>query len=188
ELDQGYRGGLNFWEEFEELSYIVKLKSRYTRDFGSCMSPFNAFLLIQGLETLHLRMEKHSKNALKTAEFLEDHPKVDWVSYPGLSDHPTHDLAKKYLKNGYGGMVGFGVKGGAESGETFIENLELISHLANVGDAKSLAIHPWSTTHSQLSPEQRRQGGVTEDFIRLSIGIEDSEDILEDIDQALEEV
>ncbi len=188
DIDEGYRGGLNYWEEFEELSYITKLKSRFTRDLGSCMSPFNAFLILQGLETLHVRMERHSENAEKVAEFLEDHPKVDWVAYPGLSDHPTHGLAKKYLKNGYGGMVGFGVKGGADAGSEFIENLELFSHLANVGDAKSLAIHPWSTTHSQLTPEQRREGGVTEDFVRLSVGIENEGDILEDLDQALKEV
>ncbi|KXA90615.1 O-acetylhomoserine aminocarboxypropyltransferase [candidate division MSBL1 archaeon SCGC-AAA259I07] len=183
--DPGYRGGINYWNEFGKLSYIVKLKSRYTRDFGPCMSPFNAFLLLQGLETLHLRMEKHSENALKVAEFLEDHPKVDWVVYPGLSTHETHDLAQKYLKNGYGGMVGFGISGGSDAGKGFIENLELFSHLANVGDAKSLAIHPWSTTHSQLTPQQRRESGVTEDFIRLSVGIEDTQDILEDIDQAI---
>lgn len=188
EEDPGYRGGLNYWNEFGELSYIVKLKSRYTRDFGSCMSPFNAFLFLQGLETLHLRMERHSENALKVAEFLEDHPKAKWVAYPGLPGHPTHNLAKKYLEKGNGGMVGFGIEGGAESGKKFIESLELFSHLANVGDAKSLAIHPWSTTHSQLTPEQRREGGVTEDFVRLSVGIEDSEDILEDLDQALEGV
>ncbi|KXB06074.1 O-acetylhomoserine aminocarboxypropyltransferase [candidate division MSBL1 archaeon SCGC-AAA382F02] len=185
EEDPGYRGGLNYWEEFEKLAYIVKLKSRYTRDFGSCMSPFNAFLFLQGLETLHLRMERHSENALKVAEFLEDHPKVDWVVYPGLSEHPPHDLAEKYFENGFGGVVGFGIKGGAKAGKKFIESLDLFSHLANVGDAKSLAIHPWSTTHSQLTPEQKREGGVTEDFIRLSVGIEDSEDILEDLDQAL---
>ncbi|KXA89807.1 O-acetylhomoserine aminocarboxypropyltransferase, partial [candidate division MSBL1 archaeon SCGC-AAA259A05] len=174
------------WEEFGELSYIVKLKSRYTRDLGPSMSPFNAFLFLQGLETLHLRMERHSENALEVAEFLEDHPKVNWVAYPGIPEHPTHDLAKKYLENGFGGVVGFGIEGGAEGGKKFIEGLELFSHLANVGDAKSLAIHPWSTTHSQLTPEQRREGGVTEDFVRLSVGVEDSEDILEDLDQALE--
>ncbi len=185
ETDPSYRGGINYWEEFGNLSYITKLKSRYTRDLGPCMSPFNAFLLLQGLETLHLRMEKHSENAMKVAEFLKDHSKVDWVAYPGLSDHPTHDLAEKYLENGYGGMVGFGIKGGAEAGKEFIESLELFSHLANVGDAKSLAIHPWSTTHSQLTPEQKEEGGVTEDFIRLSIGIEDIDDIIEDLDRAL---
>ena len=188
DIDEGYRGGLNYWEEFEELSYITKLKSRFTRDLGSCMSPFNAFLILQGLETLHVRMDKHSENAKKVAEFLKEHPKVNWVTYPGLPDHPTHDLAEKYLKNGYGGMVGFGIEGGADAGSEFIENLKLFSHLANVGDAKSLAIHPWSTTHSQLTPEQRREGGVTEDFVRLSVGIENSEDILEDLDQALKEV
>lgn len=186
EGDPAYRGGLNYWEEFEELSYIVKLKSRFMRDFGSCMSPFNAFLLLQGLETLHLRMEKHSENALKVAEFLEDHPKVDWVVYPGLAIHETHDLAEKYFQNGYGGVVGFGIKGGSEAGKKFIESLELFSHLANVGDAKSLAIHPWSTTHSQLTEEQRKESGVTEDFIRLSVGIESTQDILEDLDQALD--
>ncbi|KXA93230.1 O-acetylhomoserine aminocarboxypropyltransferase [candidate division MSBL1 archaeon SCGC-AAA259E19] len=186
ETDPGYRGGLNYWDEFGELSYIVKLKSRYTRDFGSCMSPFNAFLFLQGLETLHLRMERHSKNAKEVAEFLKDHPKVDWVVYPGLSNHETHQSAEKYLRNGYGGMVGFGIRGGAEAGKRFIENLNLFSHLANVGDAKSLAIHPWSTTHSQLTPKQRREGGVSEDFVRLSVGIEDPEDIMKDLDQALQ--
>lgn len=187
EDDPGYRGGINFWDEFGELAYITKLKSRYIRDLGSCMSPFNAFLLLQGLETLPLRVEKHSENALEVAEFLSDHSKVDWVAYPGLPGHPTHNLAKKYLKNGFGGMVGFGIKGGAEAGRKFIENLELFSHVANVGDAKSLAIHPWSTTHSQLTPEQRREGGVTEDFIRLSIGIENPDDLIEDLNRALKE-
>lgn len=185
EEDPSYRGGLNYWREYGELAYIVKLKSRLTRDLGPTMSPFNAFLFLQGLETLHLRMQRHAENALATAEFLKDHPRVDWVVYPGLPDHPTHHLARKYLENGYGGVVGFGIKGGEEAGRRFIEQLELFSHLANVGDAKSLAIHPWSTTHSQLSPEQRRAGGVTEDFIRLSIGIEDQADIIEDLDNAL---
>ncbi len=188
EIDLGYRGGINYQEEFNELSYIMKLKSRYTRDLGPCMSPFNGFLFLQGLETLHLRMEKHSRNAKEVAKFLEDHPKIKWVTYPGLPTHETHNLAKKYLDNGYGGMVGFGIKGGSKAGKKFIENLELFSHLANVGDAKSLAIHPWSTTHSQLLPKQRREGGITEDFIRLSIGIEALEDIIEDVDQALNEI
>ncbi|WGI17094.1 O-acetylhomoserine aminocarboxypropyltransferase/cysteine synthase [Methanonatronarchaeum sp. AMET-Sl] len=187
DTDPGYRGGLNFWNEYKEKAYITKLKGRYLRDFGSCISPFNAFLLLQGLETLHLRMERHSENAQATAEYLQDHPKVEWVAYPGLKNHPTHKQAKKYLQNGYGGMIGFGIKGGAESGKKFIESLELFSHLANVGDAKSLAIHPWSTTHSQLTPEQRKAGGVTEDFIRLSIGIENQNDIIEDISNALKE-
>ncbi|HUU81841.1 MAG TPA: PLP-dependent transferase, partial [Acidobacteriota bacterium] len=156
-----------------------------TRDLGPCMSPFNAFLILLGLETLSLRMTRHSENALAVAEFLKGHSRVNWVIYPGLSDHPTHDLAKRYLKGGSGGIVGFGIRGGLEAGKRFIEGLKLFSHLANVGDAKSLAIHPASTTHSQLTEEQQRAAGVTEDFVRLSVGIEDIEDIIEDLDQAL---
>ena len=185
ETDSAYRGGLNYLDEFGNFAYIAKLKSRFTRDLGPVMSPFNAFLFLQGLETLHLRMERHSENALAVAEFLQEHPKVNWVTSPGLKDHPTHELARKYLEGGYGGMVGFGIKGGLEAGKRFIEGLKLFSHLANVGDAKSLAIHPSSTTHSQLTPEQQREAGVTEDFVRLSVGIEDVEDIIEDMDQAL---
>lgn len=172
-------------DEFCKLAYIVKLKSRFTRDLGPVMSPFNAFLFLQGLETLPLRMERHSENALAVAEFLKAHPKVNWVIYPGLKDHPTYEFACKYFKGGFGGIVGFGIEGGLEAGKRFIERLKLFSHLANVGDAKSLAIHPASTTHSQLTPEQQKEGGVTEDFVRLSVGIEDIEDIIEDIDQAL---
>jgi len=185
EEDPAYRGGLNYFEEFGNLAYIVKLKSRFTRDLGPCMSPFNAFLILLGLETLSLRMTRHSENALAVAEFLKRHSRVNWVIYPGLSDHPTHDLAKRYLKGGFGGIVGFGIRGGLEAGKRFIEGLKLFSHLANVGDAKSLAIHPASTTHSQLTEEQQRAAGVTEDFVRLSVGIEDIEDIIEDLDQAL---
>lgn len=185
EEDPAYRGGLNYFEEFGNLAYIVKLKSRFTRDLGPCMSPFNAFLILLGLETLSLRMTRHSENALAVAEFLKGHSRVNWVIYPGLSDHPTHDLAKRYLKGGSGGIVGFGIRGGLEAGKRFIEGLKLFSHLANVGDAKSLAIHPASTTHSQLTEEQQRAAGVTEDFVRLSVGIEDIEDIIEDLDQAL---
>lgn len=188
EDDLAYRGGLNYLDEFGKLAYIVKLKSRFTRDLGPCMSPFNAFLFLLGLETLPLRMERHSENALAVAEFLKEHPKVNWTIYPGLSDHPTHNLACKYLKGGFGGIVGFGIEGGLEAGKKFIDSLKLFSHLANVGDAKSLAIHPASTTHSQLTPEQQREAGVTEDFVRLSIGIENAEDIIEDIEQALAEV
>ncbi len=188
DIDPSYRGGINYHEEFGDISYIVKLKSRYTRDLGPCMSPFNSFLLLQGLETLHLRMERHSDNAKKVSEFLEDHPKVDWVAYPGLKSHKTHELAEKYLEHGYGGMVGFGIKGDSHAGKKFIEGLELFSHIANVGDAKSLAIHPWSTTHAQLTPEQRRDGGITEDFIRLSIGIESIEDIINDLDDSLKDI
>ncbi|OKY77322.1 MAG: O-acetylhomoserine sulfhydrylase MET17 [Candidatus Methanohalarchaeum thermophilum] len=186
EEDPGYNG-LNFWEEFEELAYIYKLKNRFLKDLGATMSPHNAYELIQSLQSLGPRMEKHSKNAKKVAEFLQDHPKVNWVNYPGLKTQDTHELAKKYLQNGYGGVVGFGIKGGEETGKKFVKNLDLFKHLANVGDAKSLAIHPWTTTHSQLTPKQKREGGVTEDFIRLSIGIEDIEDIINDLDQALKE-
>ncbi len=177
--------GINFLKKFKERAYIMVLKTRYLRDFGSCMSPFNAFLILQGIETLHLRMREHSKNALSVAEFLLEHSKVNWVAYPGIKEHPTYRIAKKYFKNGFGGMVGFGIKGGYTAGKRFIENLKLFSHLANVGDARSLAIHPASTTHSQLTKEQRERCGVTDDFIRLSIGIEDIDDIIEDIDKAL---
>ena len=185
EDDPSYRGGLNYLKEFGQLSYIVKLKSRFTRDLGPCMSPFNAFLFLQGLETLALRMERHSENAMAVAKFLETHDKVDKVIYPGLPDHPTHALAVKYLSNGFGGMVGFEIKGGVAAGSRFIESLRLFSHLANVGDAKSLAIHPASTTHSQLTESQQLAAGVTESFIRLSIGIENIEDIIADLEQAL---
>jgi O-acetylhomoserine (thiol)-lyase len=185
EPDPSYRNGLNYLDEFGQLAYIVKLKSRFTRDLGPCMSPFNAFLFLQGLETLALRMERHCRNALQVAQFLSGHPKVKKVIYPGLPDHPSHDMALKYLQNGFGGMVGFEINGGLEAGRRFIEQLELFSHLANVGDAKSLAIHPASTTHSQLTVEQQVAAGVNDDFIRLSIGIETIEDIMDDLDQAL---
>jgi len=185
EDDPSYRGGLNYFKEYGPLSYIVKLKSRFTRDLGPCLSPFNAFMFLQGLETLALRMERHSENAMAAALFLKDHPKVDYVIYPGLPDHPTHALARKYLRNGFGGMIGFGIKGGMRAGRAFIDSLRLFSHVANVGDAKSLAIHPASTTHSQLTAEQRLAAGVPDDFIRLSIGIETIDDIIDDLDQAL---
>ncbi len=183
--DPSYRGGLNYLDEFGQLAYIVKLKSRFIRDLGPCMSPFNAFLFLQGLETLALRMERHSENALAAARFLQEHPKVSEVMYPGLTEHPSHEQALKYLHNGFGGMVGFRIKGGLAAGREFIESLTVFSHLANVGDAKSLAIHPASTTHSQMTPEQQIEAGVTEDFIRLSIGIENIEDIIADLEQAL---
>lgn len=185
EDDPSYRGGLNYLKEFGQFAYIVKLKSRFTRDLGPTMSPFNAFLFLQGLETLALRMERHSENAFAVAKFLNDHQKVDNVIYPGLPDHPTYEFAQKYLQNGYGGMVGFGINGGVSAGQKFIDSLKLFSHVANVGDAKSLAIHPASTTHSQLSHEQQAEAGVTDNFIRLSVGIENIEDILADLDQAL---
>ena len=158
------------------------------RDLGPALSPFNAFLFLQGLETIHLRMPRHSENALAVAEYLEKHPKVSWVNYPGLKSSPEQQRVKKYLPKGAGAIIGFGIKGGAEAGKKFIESLELISHLANVGDAKTLAIHPATTTHQQLSAEEQLATGVTPDFIRLSIGIEHIDDIIADIEQALAKV
>ena len=166
-------------------AFILKARVQILRDIGACQSPFNTFLFLQGLETLSLRMERHVQNTQAVAEFLESHPRVSWVTYPGLKSHPDYALAQKYLPKGAGAVLGFGIKGGLEAGRRFIENLRLFSHLANVGDAKSLAIHPASTTHSQLTPEEQLSAGVTPDFIRLSIGIEDIEDILWDLDQAL---
>ncbi|MBU1083496.1 MAG: O-acetylhomoserine aminocarboxypropyltransferase/cysteine synthase family protein [Candidatus Omnitrophota bacterium] len=188
EPDPSYHG-IVFAKEFGNIAFAVRARVSLLRDTGGCLSPFNAFLLLLGLETLHLRMIKHSDNARKTAEFLKGHKKVNWVNYPGSEDHPQHAAAKKYFKHGcYSGIVGFGIKGGLKAGEKFINALELFSHLANIGDAKSLAIHPSSTTHQQLSREEKEAAGVTEDFIRLSIGIEDIEDITEDLDQALSKV
>ena len=152
---------------------------------GAAQSPFGAFLTLLGLETLHLRLERHCQNALAVAQFLEKHPAVAWVNYPGLTSHPDHANAKKYLPNGQGGIVGFGIKGGKEAGAKLINRVKLFSHLANIGDAKSLIIHPATTTHSQLSEEELQQTGVTPDFVRLSIGIEDVNDIIADLDQAL---
>ncbi len=169
-------------------AFITKARVQILRDFGGCMSPFNAFLFLQGLETLSLRMERHVQNAQKVAEFLNTHAKVSWVAYPGLNDSPDHAAAQKYLPRGASAMMGFGVKGGRAAGAKFINSLQLFSHLANVGDAKSLAIHPASTTHSQLTDEQQKAAGVSPDFIRLSIGLEDIEDILWDLDQALGKV
>lgn len=166
--------------------FIIKARVQILRDFGGALSPFNTFLFLQGLETLSLRIERHVENAQKVAEFLNAHSKVRWVSYPGLKESPDYAAAQKYLPKGAGAILGFGIKGGAEAGKHFIENLKLISHLANVGDAKSLAIHPATTTHSQLNEEQQISAGVTPDFVRLSVGIEDIDDILWDLDQALQ--
>ncbi len=185
EPDPGYHG-LRYVEAFGNAAFILKARLQLMRDIGPSMSPFNAFLFLQGLETLHLRMEKHNKNAMEVAKHLKTHPKVSWVNYPGLPDHPTHDLARKYLKGGFGAIVGFGVKGGYEAGRTFIDNVKLLSLLANIGDAKSLVIHPASTTHQRLSSEEQLAAGVTPDFVRLSIGIEDPRDIVEAIDNALD--
>ncbi len=180
----GYHG-LNFWESFKESTFIVKCRVDGLRTLGPAASPFNAFLFLQGLETLHLRVPRHSENAERVARHLSAHPKVAWVSYAGLPGHPSHDLARKYLKGGSGSIFTFGVKGGIEAGRKVIEGVRLISHLANVGDAKTLILHPAATTHSQLSEEAQRRAGVTPDMIRLSVGIEYADDIIADLDQAL---
>jgi O-acetylhomoserine (thiol)-lyase len=165
--------------------FAIKARVQVLRDLGGCQSPFNAWQTILGLETLSLRMERHTQNAQAVAEFLEKHPKVGWVKYPGLKSHPDYDRAKKYLPKGAGAIMGFGVKGGAAAGQKFIESLQLFSHVANVGDSRSLAIHPATTTHSQLTEEQQISAGVSPDFVRLSIGLETIDDILWDLDQAL---
>ncbi len=184
--DNSYHGLV--YADLGATAFIVKARSQILRDIGGCLSPFNAFLFLQGLETLSLRMERHVLNAQKAAEFLSLHPKVAWVAYPGLKESQDHAAARKYLPKGPGAMLGFGIKGGMAAGAKFIDALKLFSHLANLGDAKSLAIHPASTTHSQLNEEQQATAGVTPDFIRLSIGLEDIEDILWDLDQALKVV
>ena len=183
--------GINFVEALKpmgNIAYIIKARVALLRDLGPALSPFNSFLFLQGLETLHLRMPRHSENALAVAEYLEKHPKVTWVNYHGLKSSPERERAAKYLPKGAGAILGFGIKGGADAGKKFIESLELISHLANVGDAKTLAIHPATTTHQQLSAEEQLATGVTPDFIRLSIGIEHIDDIIADIEQALTKV
>ncbi len=186
--------GLVFWDVFKDfagmgnVALAFKLRLQLLRDVGAALSPFNAFLLLQGLETLDLRIRKHSENALEVARFLKNHPKVAWVNYPGLSEHPSHATASKYLTRGYGGLLGFGVKGGVEEGKKFINSLKLFSHVANIGDSKSLVIHPASTTHQQLSPEEQLASGVSPEYIRTSIGIEDIEDIIGDLKQALDAV
>ena len=177
--------GLVYAEAFGELAYILKARVHLLRDIGPALSPFNAFLTLQGLESLHVRMERHSANALAVARFLNEHERVSWVRYPGLENDRSHRLAQKYLPNGASALVGFGVKGGYDAAVKFIESLKLFSHLANIGDAKSLVVHPASTTHQQMNPEERVAAGLSDDFIRLSVGIEDVADITEDIDQAL---
>jgi len=184
EPDPSYHG-LQFYKTFGAVTFAIRARVRTLRDLGGCISPFNSFLILQGVETLGLRMARHSENALAVAKFLQTHKKVAWVLYPGLASHPSHDRAKRYLPNGASGLVGFGIKGGLEAGRRFIEALRLFSHLANIGDARSLAIHPASTTHQQLSQEEQRQAGVTPDFVRLSVGLETIDDILADLDQAL---
>ncbi len=182
--DPAYHG-LKFHETFGNLTFILRARVLGLRDMGAAVSPFNAWLFLQGLETLALRVARHSENALAVAQWLEQHSEVAWVRYPGLAASPTYDLKDKYLPKGQGALVGFGIKGGREAAIKFIENCKLFSHLANIGDAKSLVIHPASTTHEQLSEEEQRAAGVTPDFIRLSVGIEDLEDIIADLAQAL---
>jgi len=180
--------GINFVEAMKpigNIAYILKARVALMRDLGPALSPFNAFLFLQGLETLHLRMPRHSENALAVARYLQKHPLVSWVNYPGLEDSPESERAQKYLPKGAGAILGFGIQGGADAGAKFINSLELISHLANIGDAKSLAIHPATTTHQQLSPAEQLATGVTPDYIRLSIGIEHIDDIIADVEQAL---
>lgn len=196
EPDPSYHG-LKFWEVFGNfqpfggvnIAYIIKARVQGLRDIGASISPFNAWAILQGIETLHLRMERHSQNALKVAEYLSKHPKVAWVNYPGLPSDKNYHLAKKYFKRGlYGALVGFGIKGGVPEAKKFIDNLKLFSLLANIGDAKSLAIHPASTTHSQLTEEEQRSTGVTPDFIRLSVGLENVDDLLNDLDDAFKKI
>jgi O-acetylhomoserine (thiol)-lyase len=184
EPDPSYHG-VKYVEAVGELAYIIKARTQFLRDMGSCMSPFNAFLFLQGLETLHLRMPRHSENALALARWLEKHKAVGWVNYPGLESHPDHKLAKTYLPKGQGAILGFGIKGGKEAGVKFINNVKLASHLANIGDSKTLVIHPASTTHQQLSEAEQLAAGVTPDYIRVSAGTEHIDDIIADFEQAL---
>ena len=190
EPDPSYHG-LKIWDTFGNfpglgnVAFIIKARVQLLRDIGASLSPFNSFLFLQGLETLPLRQQQHSRNALEVAEYLSQHKLVTWVTYPGLPKDTNHKLAARYLKRGFGGILGFGIKGGLDAGKKFINSVRLFSHLANIGDAKSLVIHPASTTHQQLSPEEQAATGVTADYVRLSIGLEDAADIKADIDQAL---
>ena len=192
EPDPSYHG-IVYWDALSSVpglgnvAFILKVRVTLLRDTGAAISPFNSFQLLQGLETLGLRQRKHSENALEIARWLKKHPQIAWVTYPGLEDNPNHKVAAKYLKQGFGGLVGFGIRGGLEAGKRFIDSVKLLSHLANIGDAKSLVIHPASTTHQQLSAEEQAETGVTQDYIRFSVGLEDIEDIKADIDQALKE-
>ena len=186
EPDASYHG-IRYAQDLGDLNpvaFIMRMRLVPLRNLGACISPDNAWMFLQGLETLPLRMQRHCENAMSVAQFLKTHSKVNWVRYPGLEDDPTFPVAAKYLKNGFGGMVVFGIEGGLEAGSKFVDNLKLFSHLANVGDAKSLVIHPSSTTHSQLSEEQQKAGGLTPDLVRLSVGIEHVDDIIGDLEQA----
>jgi O-acetylhomoserine (thiol)-lyase len=193
EPDDSYHG-LKFWDVFGDfpglgnVAFAIRARVNLLRDLGTSLSPFNAQQFLLGVETLSLRVQRHSDNALAVARYLAEHPKVEWVTYPGLDDHPTKANADRYLENGYGGVVVFGVKGGKQAGRTLIDGVELFSHLANVGDAKSLIIHPATTTHSQLGAEELERAGISEEFVRISVGIEDIDDIIADLEQALERV
>ena len=182
--DPSYHG-VSYSEAFGPLAFILKLRVQGLRDIGAALSPFNAWQLIQGLETLPLRIERHSQNALKVAQWLQDRPEIEWVNYPGLASHATNDVAKRVLNGGFGGIITFGIKGGVDAGRRLIDSVKLFSLLANVGDAKSLIIHPASTTHQQLNEAEQAASGVTPDLIRLSVGIEHIDDILADLGQAL---
>jgi O-acetylhomoserine (thiol)-lyase len=184
EPSPGYHG-VRFYETFGDFGYTMKARMEVMRTFGPTLAPLNAWLLLLGLESLHVRMERHCANALAVAQFLKDHPRVAWVNYPGLPDNKYHELAKKYLPKGASGLLNFGVKGGAKAGERFIEAAQFMSHLANIGDAKTLVIHPASTTHRQMSEDEQLKAGVAPDMVRMSVGIESLDDILWDIDQAL---
>jgi len=190
EPDPGYHG-LRYAHDLDDLNavaYIMRMRLVPLRNLGACIAPDNAWMFLQGLETLPLRMERHCENALQVARYLKSHSQTAWVRYPGLEDDPTHAVAQKYLKKGFGGMVVFGIKGGADAGSRFVEKLQLFSHLANVGDAKSLVLHPSSTSHSQLTEEQQKASGLTPDLIRLSVGIEHIDDIIADLQQAFEKI
>ncbi len=184
EPDPSYHG-VKYVESFGPLAYILKARVQFLRDMGGCMSPFNAFLFLMGLETIHLRVPRHCENALKLAEWLQKQPEVTWVNYPGLKSHPDYELAKKYLPDGQGAVLGFGIKGGIEAGKKFIENVKLASHLANILDSKTLVIHPSSTTHQQLTEAEQTAAGVTADYVRVSVGTEHIDDIIADFEQAL---
>jgi O-acetylhomoserine (thiol)-lyase len=188
EPDPSYHG-LKFWETFGPITFAIKLRVSVLRDTGGAISPFNSWQILQGIETLPVRMDRHSENAVAVARFLQEHPKVSWVNYPGLSTHPSYATAAKYHFRGkFGAILGFGIKGGLEEGKKFIGAVKLFSHLANIGDAKSLVIHPASTTHSQLTPEEHVMTGVTPDYVRLSVGIETASDLIDDLDQALAKI
>lgn len=183
EPSEGYHG-LKFWETFGALTFAIRVRVEILRDMGACLNPFAAQQLLLGIETLSLRAERHAQNAAALARHLAASPYVSWVSYPGLPDHPSHAMAKKYLKRGFGGVLSFGVKGGGDAGSQIVDGFKLISNLANVGDSKTLAIHPWTTTHEQLSDEEKINSGVTEDLIRISVGTEHIDDIIADFEQS----